>query len=101
MKKAVRNLLLILLVLAVVWVGWLYAYHHTKNPDDLPSLESLQVEDLKDLVGYKRAQLISVWDKPDDTTSTDQDVWSLEKDQYLVVSYGANDRVKEATVAIP
>ena len=56
---------------------------------------------MDDLVGYQRGQLISVWDQPDDTISIDQDVWRLEGEEYLLVTYGMGGKVKEAEFVIP
>ena len=83
-KTVIRNSLIAVFVIAAAWIGWLCAYYNTKNADNLPTLENLQTEDLDDLVGYQRGQLISVWDQPDDTISIDQDVWRLEGEEYLL-----------------
>lgn len=101
MKKEIRYLVIICGMIAVLAFGWLYAYHHTKNVDNLPALESLQVDDLKELTGYQKMQLISIWGEPDDTISVNQDVWNLENEVYLLVTYGKNGKVKEAVFAIP
>lgn len=100
-KKIIRNILIMVFVAAAVWIVWLYAYYHTKNADNLPILENLQADDLDDLDGYKRGQLISVWGEPDDSVSADQDVWTLDGDEYLLVTYGADGTVREAEFAIP
>ena len=100
-KTVIRNSLIAVFVIAAAWIGWLCAYYNTKNADNLPTLENLQTEDLDDLVGYQRGQLISVWDQPDDTISIDQDVWRLEGEEYLLVTYGINGKVKEAEFVIP
>lgn len=95
MKKIWKIALTICVIIALM-SGWLYAYRHTKNTDNLPSLETLQADDLEELVGYQRVQLINVWGNPDDTIGTDQEVWDLEGERYLLVIYGSNGRVKEA-----
>ncbi len=100
-KKIIRNVLIVVFTVDVVWIVWLYAYYHTKNADNLPTLENLQADDLDDLAGYKRGQLISVWQEPDDTISADQDVWVLDGDEYLLVTYGTGGKVKEAEFVIP
>ena len=100
-KTVIRNSLIAVFVIATAWIGWLCAYYNTKNADNLPTLENLQTEDLDDLVGYQRGQLISVWDQPNDTISIDQDVWRLEGEEYLLVTYGINGKVKEAEFVIP
>lgn len=101
MKKEIRYLVIICGMIAVLVFGWLYEYHHTKNADNLPTLESLQVDDLKELTGYQKTQLISIWGEPDDTISFNQDVWNLKNEEYLLVTYGKNSKVKEAVFAIP
>lgn len=100
-KTVIRNILIVIFVIAAAWIGWLCADYNTKNADNLPTLENLQTEDMDDLVGYQRSQLISVWDQPDDTISIDQDVWRLEGEEYLLVTYGTNGKVKEAEFVIP
>lgn len=96
MKNRIKYFLIIICIIMALIFGWLYAYHHAKNTDNLPLLRSLQSDDLQDLVGYRRAQLISVWDEPDDTISVNQDVWNLEGEAYLVVTYDGKGKVKEA-----
>ena len=100
-KKIIRNVLIVVFTVDVVWIVWLYAYYHTKNADNLPTLKNLQADDLDDLAGYKRGQLISVWQEPDHAISADQDVWVLDGDEYLLVTYGTGGKVKEAEFVIP
>ena len=101
MERKRGSILIVIFVIAAAWIGWLCAYYNTKNADNLPTLENLQTEDMDDLVGYQRGQLISVWDQPDDTISIDQDVWRLEGEEYLLVTYGMGGKVKEAEFVIP
>lgn len=82
-KTVIRNILIATFVIVAVGIGWLCAYYNSQNADNLPALENLQNEDLDDLVGYKRGQLISVWEQPDDTISINQDVWRLKGEEYL------------------
>lgn len=101
LKNVIRNILIILIILVVVWQVWLYMYRHTKHTDNLPGLTYLEKEDLEELEGYRRSQLLSVWGEPDDTPGADQDVWQLGGEEYLLVTYGADGRVKEAAFEIP
>ena len=59
-------------------VIWLYAYYHISSADNLPGLQSLQMDDLRELKGYKRRQLISVWDDPVRKVSPEQDLTAGE-----------------------
>lgn len=61
MRKIIRNCVILLGALLALIFGWRYAYRHAKNADNLPGLGTLQAEELKDLAGYKRGQLRSVW----------------------------------------
>ncbi len=101
LKNVIRNTVIILIILVVAWQGWLYMYRHTKHEDNLPALSSLEADELKELEGYHRSQLISVWGEPDDTSGEDQDVWQLGGEEYLLVTYGTDGRVKEAVFEIP
>ena len=78
-----------------------YAYYHTPSADNLPGLQSLQMENLRELKGYKRGQLISVWDDPVRKVSPEQDIWKLDGDQYLLVTYKSNGTVEDAEIIIP
>lgn len=100
-KKILRNILIMVFTVAVIWIVWLYVYYHTKNADNLPEIQNLQADDMDGLVGYKRSQLISVWNQPDDTIGTNQDVWALDGAGYLLVTYGTGGKVKEAEFVIP
>lgn len=101
LKNVIRNIVIILIILVVAWQVWLYAYRHTKHTDNLPGLTYLKLEDLEELEGYQRGQLINVWGEPDDTPGVYQDVWKLEGEEYLLVTYGTDGRVKEAVFEIP
>ena len=46
-KTVIRNILIVIFVIAAAWIGWLYAYYNTKNADNLPSLENLQMEQME------------------------------------------------------
>ena len=54
-KTVIRNILIVIFVIAAAWIGWLCAYYNTKNADNLPTLENLQTEDMDDLVAISRA----------------------------------------------
>ena len=77
---------------------WLYAYYYAKNTDSLPALESLQAEDLQELEGYKRVQLVTVWDEPDEKVSSEQEVWVLDEKRVLLVTYDKDGTVKGADI---
>lgn len=46
-KTVIRNSLIAVFVIAAAWIGWLCAYYNTKNADNLPSLENLQMEQME------------------------------------------------------
>ena len=48
------------------------------SADNLPGLQSLQMDDLRELKRYKRRQLISVWDDPVRKVSPEQDLTAGE-----------------------
>ena len=97
-NRTLRRVRTTVLVMTVLWLIWLYAYYHTPSADNLPGLQSLQMEDLRELKGYKRGQLISVWDDPVRKVSPEQDIWKLDGDQYLLVTYKSNGTVEEAEI---
>ena len=97
-EKIMRRSLIGILVFLVLWMIWLYAYYHAKNTDNLPALESLQEEDLQELEGYKRVQLVTVWDEPDEKVSSEQEVWVLDENRILLVTYDKDGTVKEADI---
>lgn len=101
LKNVLRNTAIILIIIAAALMVWLSVYGHSKNSDNLPGLQSLEADELQELKGYQRTQLISVWGEPDDTVSTDQDMWKLGGEEYLLVTYGTDGRVKEAVFEIP
>lgn len=83
MKKAVVILISVLLVIALAVTAWLWAYHHRKSNDNLPSLASLSQmseEEITGLLsGYRQAQLHEVWGKPNDTLSgMFGEIWELD-----------------------
>ena len=100
-NRTLRRVRTTVLVMTVLWLIWLYAYYHTPSADNLPGLQSLQMEDLRELKGYKRGQLISVWDDPVRKVSQEQDIWELDGDQYLLVTYKSNGTVEDAEIIIP
>ncbi len=61
-------------------------------------LESLQAEDLQELEGYKRVQLVTVWDRPDEKVSSEQEVWVLDEKRVFLVTYDEDGTVKEADI---
>lgn len=97
-NRTLRRVRTTVLVMTVLWLIWLYAYYHTPSADNLPGLQSLQMENLRELKGYKRGQLISVWDDPVRKVSPKQDIWKLDGDQYLLVTYKSNGTVEEAEI---
>lgn len=97
-NRTLRGVRTTVLVMTVLWLIWLYAYYHTPSADNLPGLQSLQMENLRELKGYKRGQLISVWDDPVRKVSPEQDIWKLDGDQYLLVTYKSNGTVEEAEI---
>lgn len=97
-NRTLRRVRTTVLVMTVLWLIWLYAYYHTPSADNLPGLQSLQMENLRELKGYKRGQLISVWDDPVRKVSPEQDIWKLDGDQYLLVTYKSNGTVEEAEI---
>ena len=97
-EKIMRRSLIGILVFLVLWMLWLYAYYHAKNTDSLPALESLQAEDLQELEGYKRVQLVTVWDEPDEKVSSEQEVWVLDEKRVLLVTYDKDGTVKGADI---
>ena len=100
-NRTLRRVRTTVLVMTVLWLIWLYAYYHTPSADNLPRLQSLQTDDLRELKGYKRGQLISVWDDPVRKISPEQDIWKLDGDQYLLVTYKSNGTVEDAEIIIP
>ena len=100
-NRTLRRVRTTVLIMTVLWLIWLYAYYHTPSADNLPGLQSLQMEDLRELKGYKRGLLISVWDDPLRKVSPEQDIWKLDGDQYLLVTYKSNGTVEDAEIIIP
>ena len=98
-NRTLRRVRTTVLVMTVLWLIWLYAYYHTPSADNLPGLQSLQMDDLRELKGYKRGQLISVWDDPVRKVSPEQDIWKLDGDQYLLVTYKSNGTVEDAEIS--
>ena len=97
-NRTFRRVRTTVLIMTVLWLIWLYAYYHTPSADNLPGLQSLQMENLRELKGYKRGQLISVWDDPVRKVSPEQDIWKLDGDQYLLVTYKSNGTVEEEEI---
>lgn len=83
MKKTVVILISVLLVIALAVTAWLWAYHHWKSNDNLPSLASLSQmgeEEITGLLtGYRQTQLHEVWGKPDGTLfGMFGEIWELD-----------------------
>ena len=101
MKKIIRNTAIVTGVFTALFFGWRYACSYVKHADNLQGLSSLQEDDLPELVGYQRTQLISVWGEPDDVVDENQDIWNKEGGECLIVTYTEKKKVKEAVLAIP
>lgn len=91
MKKKALIFIAILLVIALAVTAWLWAYHHRKSNDNLPSLASLsqmrEEEITAMLAGYRQAQLAEVWGKPDGSLfGMFGEIWELDG-TYLYVYY--------------
>lgn len=98
-KKSVAVAVTILSVVALVAMGvygWLYAYHHQKNTDNLPQLTAMAQMDEEEangfLTGYRKIQLEYVWGKPDES-GADYDVWNIEDKTILTVRYDQKEKV--------
>ena len=51
------------------------------------------------LRGVERDELIKVWGEPDRTdTNENEDVWILNEEEILIISYTANDRLEDADI---
>lgn len=100
MKKIKIVCLSLLLVILSVSV-WFYAYYHRKSNDNLPALEAVVNMDEADanslLMGYQRIQLHEVWGEPDESSSN-QDIWKVHEDAFLVVNYNNKDIVVICTI---
>ena len=102
MKKVTVTLLSLLLVIALAVTAWLWAYHHRKSNDNLPSLASLSKmdeEEITDLLtGYRQAQLHEVLGEPDGTLfGMYGEIWELDG-AYLYVYYKDTSTVDLARV---
>ena len=95
-KNIVYTIILYLIIFSVPI--WRISYEFSKNTDNLPWLESLPDSDLRKLVGYKRSQLITVWDIPDITIDETHDIWELESGKKLLVTYKTNGKVKKVSL---
>jgi len=94
--KKIKIIVISLLIVALGVSAWLYAYHHRKSNDNLPTLEAVVKMDEADantlLMGYKRIQLHEVWSEPDESSSN-QDIWKVREGASLVVNYNNKDIV--------
>lgn len=102
MKKTACILISALLVIALAATAWLWAYHHQKSNDNLPSLASLSQmdeEEITDLLtGYRQAQLHEVWGKPDGTLfGMFGEIWGLDG-AFLYVYFDNGGTVELARV---
>lgn len=100
MKKTVRILIAVLLVMVLAVTAWLWAYHHRKSNDNLPSLASLSQmgeEEITGLLtGYRQAQLHEVWGEPHGTLfGMFGEIWELDE-AYLYVYYDNGGTVELA-----
>lgn len=102
-KKLLIGFLSLVLVIALAVTGWLWAYHHRKSNDNLPSLISLsQMEESEIpevLAGYHQTQLAEVWGEPQGTLSGMYgEIWELdaENETYLIVYYTPKGIVETA-----
>ena len=95
MKRKLTIAIIATAVLFLAYEVWLYAYHHQKNNDNLPGLQSIsemEEADINEIVcGYKRTQLNYMWKDPDET-GENEDIWSLGDDRYLWVNYNNKDK---------
>ena len=94
--KKIKIVFISLLIVALGVSAWLYAYHHRKSNDNLPTLAAIVEMDEADvnslLMGYKRIQLREVWSEPDESSSN-QDIWKVREGASLVVNYNNKDIV--------
>ena len=102
MKKRSVILISALLVIALAVSAWLWAYHHRKGIDNLPSLASLsqmgEEEITAVLTGYRQAQLHELWGEPDGTLfGMFGEIWELDG-AYLYVYYDSGGTVELARV---
>ena len=102
MKKIVCILISALLVIALAVSAWLWAYHHRKSNDNLPSLASLSQmteEETTDLLtGYRQAQLHEVWGEPHGTLfGMFGEIWELDG-AFLYVYFDNGGIVEQARV---
>lgn len=96
MKKRAAVAVGILAVIALGISVWFYAYYNQKSNDNLPSLSAIAEMEEADvnelLIGYRRAQLRTVWEEPDSINSN-EDIWEINERMALVVSYNSKDNV--------
>ena len=96
MKKRATVIVGILAVIALGISVWFYAYYNQKSNDNLPSLSAIAEMEEADvnelLIGYRRAQLRTVWEEPDSINSN-EDIWEINERMALVVSYNNKDNV--------
>lgn len=96
MKKRAAVAVGILAVIALGISVWFYAYYNQKSNDNLPSLSAIAEMEEADvnelLIGYRRAQLRTVWEEPA-FTGTNSDIWEIDGKPALCVSYNSRDKV--------
>lgn len=96
MKKRAAVAVGILAVIALGISVWFYAYYNQKSNDNLPSLSAIAEMEEADvnelLIGYRRAQLRTVWEEPA-FTGTNSDIWEINERMALVVGYNNKDKV--------
>lgn len=104
-KKTMLCGLSLLLILALAVTAWLWAYHHRKSNDNLPSLASLsqmEEEEITDLLtGYRKEQLAEVWGEPQGTLfGMYGEIWALddENEAYLIVYFTPKGIVEQAKI---
>lgn len=94
MKQAVKWGVLTAAVLLCGVLLWRWAYAAAKHTDNIPALASLQTHGEayanEELIGYKRAQILSVWGEPDGMLSgLFGDIWDFQPDSkdYIILYY--------------
>ncbi len=96
MKQIVIGWVISLILVALIVGIWFYGYYSKKSTDNLPTLSMTcerSNEELEDLLkGYRRVQLITVWDDPV-IEEEDHDQWISEHGEILDIYYDADQKV--------